>query len=53
MDEKNLITILEALANEIDRLHSDIDMLKYEKKKLAQELELYKEPKTIDKESRG
>lgn len=50
MDEKKLITILEALATEIDRLHLDIDMLKYEKKKLAQELEIYKMPKTNEKE---
>ncbi len=50
MDEKKLITILESLANTIDNLHLEIDMLKYEKKKLAEELELYKTPKTIDKE---
>lgn len=44
MEERRLRTILESLAETIDNLHLEIDVLKYEKKKLAEELELYRMP---------
>lgn len=45
MDEKYLETVLGILAREIDSLRITIDVLRYEKRKLEEEIEKMKEGK--------
>lgn len=50
MNEKKLITVLEALASVIDDLTITIDVLKFKNEQLEKELNLYKTPTTNEKE---
>ena len=45
MEEKYLQTVLEILAREIEQLRITVDCLRYEKRKLEEELELFKAPR--------
>lgn len=44
MSGQLLTTVLETLAKEIEELRITIDILRYEKKQLKEELELFKAP---------
>ena len=45
MSERNTNTILEALAETIENLRIEVDILKYEKRKLEEELAIFKAPR--------
>ena len=48
MNEKELVTLLETLAKEIEQLRITVDCLRYEKRKLEEEIEIMKEGKSND-----
>jgi FtsZ-binding cell division protein ZapB len=44
MNEKNLTTVLEALAETIQRLRLDISLLQYENERLKDKIAVYESP---------
>lgn len=44
MNEKKLLTLLEALVDTIESLRTEVRILKYEKKQLEERLEIFTSP---------